>query len=169
MRPNRTRAGLAEVIAEIERLAGDVDAAERELRLARDVFLEAGATALAGLPTARLVPVLIEQDRVDEAEEMLAGPSHRFGNATSPERRRPARRRAGRGRAWPNEEAVQLADEALGAFSDSDALPARAEVLAVRAAAAGVAPQDAIALHEQKGNVAAAARLRKLVKARATR
>jgi hypothetical protein len=39
----------------------------------------------------------------------------------------------------------------------------------LRAAAAGEAPDDAIAVHEQKGNVAAAVRLRGVAGARAAR
>jgi hypothetical protein len=116
------------------------------------------------------VPVLIEQGRVDEADGMLAlalaSVRERDIAGYVAVRLAGAQVAVARGR---NEESVQLADEALGALVDSDALPVRAEVLTVRAAAAGVVPQDAIALHEQKGNVVAAARLRELVKTRATR
>jgi hypothetical protein len=62
-----------------------------------------------------------------------------------------------------------LADEALDALRGSDALSIRAEVLALRAAATGEQPDEAIAVHDQKGNVAAAARLRGVVNARAAR
>jgi hypothetical protein len=68
-----------------------------------------------------------------------------------------------------NDDARRLADEALEALRGTDALSVRAEVLAIRAAAMGEPPDEAIAVHEQKGNVAAAARLRGLVNARAAR
>ena len=165
-----TRAGLAEVKAEIERLGGDAAAAERELRLARDVFRSAGSPAVAGLSAAALVGLLVEQDRLDEAEQLLAEARASLRDEDIDghvaERLAAARLALARGR---SAEAEQLADDALDAMSSSDAVSVRANVLAVRAAARGEQPDEAIAVFEAKGNLAAAARLRDVVGARATR
>jgi class 3 adenylate cyclase len=165
-----TRAGLAEVKAEIERLGGDAAAAERELRLARDVFRSAGSPAVAGLSAAALAGLLVEQDRLDEAEQLLAEARDSLRDEDIDghvaERLAAARLALARGR---SAEAEQLADDALDAMSSSDAVSVRANVLAVRAAARGEHPGEAIAVFEAKGNLAAAARLRDVVGARATR
>jgi class 3 adenylate cyclase len=164
------RAGLAEVSADIERLAGDLNAAEDELRFAISVFHDAGSPALAALRSANLVGVLVEQKRLPEAERVLAevdaairdddidgSVAHRIATAQVA---------LARGRC---DDAQQLAEDALDALRGSDALAIRAEVLSLRAAAAGEPPDDAIAVHEQKGNVAAVARLRGVVNARVAR
>jgi tetratricopeptide (TPR) repeat protein len=165
-----TRAGLAEVKAEVERLGGDVAAAERELRLACDIFRSAGSPAVAGLSAAALVGVLVDQDRLDEAEQLLgeARASLRDEDIDGhvAERLAAARVALARGR---SAEAERLADDALDAMSSSDAVSVRAQLLAVRAAARGEQPDEAIAVYEAKGNLAAAARLRDVVGARATR
>jgi class 3 adenylate cyclase len=165
-----TRAGLAEIAAEIERLAGDLEAAERELRLGREIFTLAGSPALAGLNAAALVRILVEQERLDEAEQMLAEARASLreddidGYVTA--RLAAGTLAAARRR---SDEARRLADEALEALSGTDAVWMRAEVLAVRAAAAGEPPGEAVAVHELKGNIAAAARLRELSNARVAR
>jgi tetratricopeptide (TPR) repeat protein len=165
-----TRAGLAEVNSEIERLAGDLQAAERELRLGRSIFQEAGSDAGAGLFAASLVGVLVEQERTDEAEEVLSDAlaSIRLEDVDGyvAARLAAARLALSRGR---TDEARKLADDALSGLRGTDAITMKAEVLAVRAAAAGDPPNDAIAMYEQKGNVAAAAKLRDLARARAAR
>jgi class 3 adenylate cyclase/tetratricopeptide (TPR) repeat protein len=164
------RAGLAEVSADIERLAGDLNAAEDELRFAISVFHEAGSPALAALRSANLVGVLVEQRRLAEAERVLADVDTAIRDddidGSVAHRVATAHVALARGRL---DDARRLADDALGALRGSDALSIRAEVLALRAAAAGEQPDEAIAVHEQKGNVAAAARLRGVVNARAAR
>src|SRR5579884_3282981 len=165
-----TRAGLAEVKAEIERLGGDVAAAERELRLARDVFRAAGSPAVAGLSAAALAGLLVEQERLDEAEELLAEAraSLRDEDIDGHVAARLAASRLALARGGGSD-AERLADEALATMKSSDAVAMRAQLLAVRAAARGEHPDEAIAAFEAKGNVAAAARLRDVVGARATR
>ncbi|HEY2371201.1 MAG TPA: adenylate/guanylate cyclase domain-containing protein [Gaiellaceae bacterium] len=164
------RAGLAEVSADIERLAGDLNAAEDELRFAISVFHDAGSPALAALRSANLVGVLVEQQRLAEAERVLADVDaairHDDIDASVAHRVARAHVALARGR---NDDARRLADEALEALRGTDALSVRAEVLAIRAAAAGEQPDEAIAVHEQKGNVAAVSRLRGVVNARAAR
>ncbi|MGZ8717407.1 MAG: ATP-binding protein, partial [Gaiellaceae bacterium] len=157
------RAGLAELIATNELLAGDIEAAERELRLAMEVYAD-GAPPLAGLQAAQLVDVVLRQGRIDEAEELLA-----YARGTVEEsdvdgfvamHLAEARVATVRGR---RAEALRFVDEAIDALADTDALGLRADALAVRAAAAGDEPKEALALYELKGNVAAAAQLRNLV------
>jgi predicted ATPase len=164
------RAGLAEVSADIERLAGDLNAAEDELRFAISVFHDAGSTALAALRSANLVGVLVEQKRLAEAERVLAEADsairHDDIDGSIAHRIAKAHVALARGR---NDDAQRLADEALEALQGTDALSVRAEVLAIHAAAVGEPPNEAIAVHEQKGNVAAVARLRGVVNARAAR
>jgi class 3 adenylate cyclase/tetratricopeptide (TPR) repeat protein len=164
------RAGLAEVSADIERLAGDLNAAEDELRFAISVFRDAGSPGLAALRSANLVGVLVEQRRLAEAERVLsdvdAAIRHDDIDGSVAHRVAGAHVALARGR---NDDARRLADEALDALRGTDALSIRAEVLAIRAAAAGEQPDEAIAVHEQKGNAAAVARLRGVVNARAAR
>jgi class 3 adenylate cyclase/tetratricopeptide (TPR) repeat protein len=164
------RAGLAEVSADIERLAGDLNAAEDELRFAISVFRDAGSPALAALRSATLVGVLVEQKRLPEAELVLADVDAAIRDddidGSVAHRIATAHVALARGR---HDDARRLAEEALDALRGTDALSIRAEVLSLRAAAAGEAPDDAIAVHEQKGNVAAAVRLRGVAGARAAR
>jgi hypothetical protein len=163
------RAGLAELIASNELLAGDDTAAERELRFAIDVYAD-GAPRLAGLVAAQLVGVVLPQGRIDEAEELLAYARGRVEESDVDGfvamHLAGARVATARGR---HDEALRLVDEALDALAGTDALGLRADALAVRAAAAGEEPEDALALYELKGNVAAAARLRNLVTPRQSR
>jgi tetratricopeptide (TPR) repeat protein len=164
------RAGLAEVSADIERLAGDLNAAEDELRFAISVFHEAGSPALAALRSASLVGVLVEQQRLPEAEQALAEVDGAIRDndidGSVAHRLATAHLALAHGRF---EEVRRLTDDALDTLRGSDALAIRAEVLTVRAAATGEEPEEAIAVHEQKGNVTAAARLRGVVSARAAR
>jgi tetratricopeptide (TPR) repeat protein len=164
------RAGLAEVSADIERLAGDLDAAEDELRFAISVFHDAGSPPLAAVRSANLVGVLVEQKRVAEAERVLAevDAAIRHDDIDGAVAHRIARAHVALA-GGQNDDALELADEALEALRGTDALSVRAEVLAIRAEAAGEQPDEAIAVHEQKGNVAAVARLRGVVNARAAR
>jgi hypothetical protein len=116
------------------------------------------------------VRILVEQERLDEAEHMLAEARASL-REDDIDGYVAARLAAGmlataRGR---TDEARRLAEEALGALRGTDAVWMRAEMLAVDAAASGRPPDEAVAVHEAKGNVAAAARLRELSRARVTR
>src|SRR5687768_209404 len=57
--------------AELEVLAGDTDAAERELRDAIDVATEMGATRYVALYRTKLARVLLAQDRSEDAAAEL--------------------------------------------------------------------------------------------------
>jgi class 3 adenylate cyclase/tetratricopeptide (TPR) repeat protein len=153
------RAGLAELIATNELLAGDTVAAERELRLALELHAD-GAPPLAGLLATQLVDIVLRQGRVYEAEQLL---EYARGTVEDGDvdgyvaiRLAEARVAAVHGR---RDDAVQFVDEAIEAMADTDALGLRADTLALRAAAAGDKPVEALALYELKGNIAAAARL----------
>jgi len=61
------RAGLCEVAGPIELLAGQPEAAERELRHAFEILSGSGDTALLGSPALMLVEALLLQDQNDEA------------------------------------------------------------------------------------------------------
>jgi class 3 adenylate cyclase/tetratricopeptide (TPR) repeat protein len=154
------RAGLAEVTASVERLAGDLEAAERELRLARDVFVEAGSAPLAGLQSAALAEVALDQGRLHDAEVLLTVAQDTVHESDpgsfAAVRRAAARVAAARGE---REEALRLANEAVEALAETDALALRADALAVRAVVAGEVPTEALELYARKGNVAAAERL----------
>src|SRR5262249_13723735 len=146
------------------------NAAEDELRFAISVFHEAGSPALAALRSANLVGVLVEQKRLPEAERVLADLDAPIRDddidGSVAHRVAAAHVSLAQGRL---DAARRLADDALDALLGSDALSIRAEVLALRAAATGELPDEAIAVHEAKGNVAAAARLRGVANARAAR
>jgi hypothetical protein len=146
------RAGLTQVVGEIETLAGDLDAAERELTLGRELFSDAGATSLAGHRAASLASVLLESGRVDDAAELVE-----IAQATVDNRDlsgfvavRLAASRLATFRGKPDE-AATLADEALARLESTDII-IRADVLEARGDLI-----RAIELHEQKGNIAAAA------------
>ena len=59
-------------MAPLELRAGNPDAAERELRAALRVLEGTGERARAGHQAAMLAGVLVDQGRLDEAEEQLA-------------------------------------------------------------------------------------------------
>ncbi|HEY2073762.1 MAG TPA: adenylate/guanylate cyclase domain-containing protein [Gaiellaceae bacterium] len=145
------RAGLAEVIGAIEILAGDLEAAERELRLGRDLFADAGAAPLVGHVSALLAGVLLDRGSVAEAtglvEVALRTVDDRDLNGFVAARLAAARLAA------PGD-AESLVDEALARLEGTDTI-----VLADALAARGDV-DAALALHERKGNVAAAALVR---------
>ena len=154
------RAGLAEVIAAIEILAGDLGAAERELRLGRGLFADAGAGPLAGYMAASLARVVLESGRLDEAEELVeiarsAVDERDLGGFVDT---RLAAARLAELRGQPDE-AARLAHEAVVRLEGTDTIR-----LADALAASGRLT-EAIELHERKENVAAA----ELVMARAAR
>ena len=166
--------GLAEAHsagAELEVLAGDADAAERELRDAIDVATKMGASRYVALYRTKLARVLLSQDRdedaaaeLEQAQAVRDAPAWRIADA---------RVRARRGK---TEEAVVLARETVASMVDRDNITARAELLVDMAevlrahgdlASASAALAEAIALHEEKGNVLPAEQCRELLAATA--
>ena len=165
--------GLAEAHsagASMEMLAGDADAAERELHDAIDVATDMGASRYIALYRTQLARVLLEQGRnedaaaeLEQARDIYNGdPAWKVAEALLLARR------------GETEEAVALAREALASMADSDNITAHAEVLVdvaevLRAHGDLVGAADSLAaavvLHDEKGNVLAARRCRQLLAA----
>ena len=164
--------GLAEAHmagAEMEMLAGDAEAAERELREAIRVTTDMGALHYVSLYRTRIAHVLVAQGRDDDALAQLEqARQHIHGEAPSWKAAR-ARVLARRGQ---TEEAVTLAGEAVASMARTGDITKHAETLADLAevlrehgdlAGAGDALKEAVALHEEKGNVLPAERCRQLL------
>ena len=159
--------GLAEAHmagAQMEMLAGETDAAGRELRDAIRIATDMGASRYVALYRRLLAGVLLAQGRTEEAAAELEQARPVYGHA-APWKASQARVLARRGE---TEAAVALAREAAGSMAGSDDLTTHAETLAHLAEVlradgddegAAAALAEAIALHEQKGNVLPAARL----------
>jgi tetratricopeptide (TPR) repeat protein len=161
----------------VELLAGDAEAAERELRPALARLEEAGELANLASLAAQLAEALQAQGRAEEALEASAT-SERAASADDVHAQiawRVARAQAlaSLGR---SAQATALADEAvaLATTTDSPMLAAdalRARALALAAGDARVeseaAARRAVALYESKGNVVAAERARALTGAAA--
>jgi class 3 adenylate cyclase/tetratricopeptide (TPR) repeat protein len=154
----------------IEMLAGDPAAAERELR--RDIErLEAmGEKFLLSSVTAYLGQAVMAQGRADEAEE-ISRTCEQVALADDVEAQSIWRRVRALARAQRGErgDAVALAEAAVGIIRQTDspllqgdALIDLADVLrqADRGADAAAPLQEALDLHEAKGNVVGAARAR---------
>jgi len=163
--------GLAEAHSagcEMEQLAGDLVAAEREAREAIRVATEMGALRYVAMYRTELASVLLEQGRDAEAAAEIDEAREHGGYAplwTSVHSRVVARE----GRV---DEALQEARSAAAAMSGSDNLTAHADVLVhlaevLRAGGdpdgAAEALELAIALHEEKGNVVNAEQCRRLL------
>jgi tetratricopeptide (TPR) repeat protein len=151
--------------AELEVLARDLPAAERELRDAIVVAAGMGARHYVALYRLRLARVLLDQDRHDDASGELdeAAPLYAGTPAWKVSR---ARVLAARDRL---EEAVALAREAVAMDFEPDNLTESAlrlvdlsEVLRAAGDLAGaeVALEHAIRLNDEKGNVVAAQQCR---------
>ena len=168
--------GLAEAHmagAAMELLAGEPEAAERELREGIEVAQRMGASRYVALYRSQLAHVLVGQGRGDEASAELEQARELYGAVPiwlSAHARVLARR-------GETQEAVALARQAAEAMVANDDLTVRAdtlthlaEVLRLHGDAAGAADalSEAIALHEEKGNVVNAERCRDLLAALAT-
>jgi class 3 adenylate cyclase/tetratricopeptide (TPR) repeat protein len=164
--------GLAEAHmagAELEMLAGDTAAAERELRDAIRVAMDMGASHYVSLYRTRIAHVLVAQGRDEDAlAELEQAKQNMHGEAPSWKATR-ARVLARRGQ---TEEAVQLAREAVAALASSDDITKHAETLVDLAEVlradgdligAEAALTEAVALHEEKGNVLPAEQCRQLL------
>ena len=151
---------------------GQAAAAERELRPGFEALSRIGEKSHFSSLAVMLAQTVYEQGRYDEAEAIAAEAS----DAARPidvqcqtiSRTVRAKVLARRGEA---ERAEELAREAIGFVESSDFLPAHsealmdlAEVLRLlgRPREAGAALDEAVRLHELKGNVVSAARARRL-------
>jgi len=128
------------------------------------------ASALAGFNAARLARLAVGRDGLDAADERLGFAREHVDQADLDGlvelRLAEAHVALAHGR---RDEALQLAEEACAAVGDTESLTYRAEAAALRAAILDEEPAEAVELYERKGNVAAAARLRALVTAKAPR
>jgi ATP/maltotriose-dependent transcriptional regulator MalT len=149
--------------AEIETLAGDLPAAERELRRGCDILERMGDRGVRSTLSAYLARVLASEGRFNEADELAQFSADTAGSddLVTQVVWRSARAivLAHRGE---RESAEALAAEAAALAADTDfvdlrasALVALAEVLGANGEAAGAA-DEAAAMYAQKGNVVAA-------------
>ena len=149
--------------AEIETLAGDLPAAERELRRGCEILERMGDRGVRSTLSAYLARVLALQGRYDEADELAQFSADTAGSddLVTQVVWRSARAvvLAHRGE---HDGATALATEATALAADTDfvdlrasALVALAEVLGANGGAAGAA-DEAAAMYERKGNVVAA-------------
>jgi class 3 adenylate cyclase/tetratricopeptide (TPR) repeat protein len=152
--------GLAEAHmagAGMEMLAGDADAAERELRHAIQTATDMGASRYVALYRVRIAHVLLAQGRDEDALAELNEAEEIHGDTAAWKTAR-ARLLA---RAGKSEQAVTLAREALASTAGAGDITTHAEILVdvgevFRAhgdlAGAADALAQAVALHEEKGN-----------------
>jgi class 3 adenylate cyclase/tetratricopeptide (TPR) repeat protein len=152
-----------------EMLAGDAEAAERILRRAFETLERLGARAQLQVPGSYLAQALVMQGRYAEADALassveLLDPTGIAEIALA----RCVRARAAASRGRP-EEGERLAREGLALIDRTDFLidraDARTHLVAVLAAAgradeAGRTLEEALRLHEEKGNVVSAERVR---------
>lgn len=168
------RYGLAEACwagAQMEMLAGDLDAAEREMRASLAIHEEIGATRYAAMVRAHLAHVLLGQGRLGDAVAMVDS-AGALGAGTGPRFDvywRTARAKIAVRTEDGAAEAVRLGREAVAIVAATDRLNLHAEALVVlgdvlaasgdRAAAVG-ALDDALRLYVRKGNPLLAERTR---------
>ena len=154
----------------VEKLAGDAQAAERELRTGYAILEGMGEKGYLSTVAAELAQALYEQDRFDESDRYTRvseelGPLDDF--ATQVEwRGTRAKVLARRGEI---ESAVALVDEAVALAADTDYLNLQADArtdlaevltLAGRIGDAASRSREALELYERKGNIVSAARVR---------
>jgi tetratricopeptide (TPR) repeat protein len=154
----------------VEMLAGDPEAAERDLRRDYEALEEMGEKYLLSTVAAELAGVLADQHRDEEAErytevaeELAAG-----DDLTSQALWRSVRAEvlARRGK---DAEAQSLAREATGLLGETDSLVAQADALLALADVVALGgheeealarTREALSLYEQKGDVVSAAKAR---------
>lgn len=163
------------VVGNVERLAGDPAAAERELRAACEHYEQVGELGFLSSAAPFLVEVVLAQGRDEEALRLTE--RWRPERLTLPEdsdahthwRRVRAKVLARRGEL---DEAERVGREAVGIASATDVLELRAQALADlgevlrladRSQEATAALKEALALYEEKGNVVETGRLRGLL------
>jgi class 3 adenylate cyclase/tetratricopeptide (TPR) repeat protein len=157
---------LAQCVGSAELLAGNPDAAERELRAGWETLRTIGEVTLLSSVAAMLAEAIYAQERFEEADrftqvsEESAGPEDVYSHALWRSVRAKVLARRG-----DLPEALLLAREAVARAESSDslhlrwhALVSRAEVLGIagRAPEAEEALREAIRLAEQKGNLVGA-------------
>ena len=156
--------------AQLERLAGDWAAAERELRAALRIHEEMGTKRYSAYVRAQLARVVFEQGRETEAVELLelAEQEGKGENIRFQLQWRTARAKvlATRGETVEAERLAREAVEIVGATDNinahAEALVDLAEVLQISGqdSAAAAALDEAIPLYEEKGNLLCAERAR---------
>jgi len=159
--------------ATVEQLAGDLEAAERELRVASERFREIGDVGYLSWVDPLLARVLADRGDVSDALSLARTargamqPDHAFGQIVSRIAEGTALGAHGR-----RDEARVVALEALALAEATDAIDLQAQVLLLLAelvdeddhgATASQRRSDALALHEAKGDVVSAARVRGLL------
>ena len=154
----------------VERLGGDLDAAERELRQGRELFMRLGERSVLSTLDADLAGILCGLGRYEEAVPFVDESRELASSADSDSQRSwrcaLARILAHRGEA---QEAARLADEAVEIAKRTDSIDSTGDALVDAAEVYGLvrrpmeqaaALREALALHERKGNVMSAARVR---------
>ena len=166
-------AGIAPSMAEVELLAGDPAAAERELRPACEALERMGNWGNLAVLAPRLAEALFAQGRDEEAMR-LTELTERITNAWDAEPQIAWRRLRAKllARGGDVEGAERLARDATALAARTDYLDERAKAvadlaevlrLAGRQLESAAALEEAIGLHERKGNVLAAETLRGLL------
>jgi len=163
----------AHLPAEIDHLAGDEMAVEAAIRPGIEILRKAGETGFLSTSAVILAHALYAQGRYDEAEEYarLAEETAAPGDVASQMGWRSARAKilARQGRL---EEAEPLAQEAARIARGTDHLTLRGDVLtslaevlhlAGKTAEAVRAVEEAVEVHERKGNVVSAGRARQFL------
>ena len=156
-----------------ETVSGDLDRAERELRLGHDLLVEIGDTGARCTVDAMLADVLFRNRRYDEAAQ-LASESRAIAAADDLDAQPRWRAALAKVVSMRGEHATAeaLAREAFVLVEPIDLLLVKALVLdalgevlarAGKVEEAVVPTQQAITLHEQKGNVVSAARSREVL------
>jgi tetratricopeptide (TPR) repeat protein len=148
--------GVVSELQRVERQAGMLDSAERELRVAYARLQELGDVGYLSWVAAQLARVLAEQGQGDEALELarfcreeLQG-DHAFAQVAARLSEAIALTRSSRG-----EDARAIALEALALVERTDMLDLHGDVLLVLGEI-----EPALALYEQKGDIVSAARAR---------
>jgi tetratricopeptide (TPR) repeat protein len=152
----------------VEKLAGELAAAEAAFRSALQLYLEYGSVGYASSLAAELAGVLVEQGRDEEALQLTEFSER---NAAADDKDAQARWRGARGRVLADrelfEDAVRLAQEAAQIASATEWLSLHADSLidlavvlrlAGRSGEAVSLINQALRLYERKGNVVGAAR-----------
>jgi class 3 adenylate cyclase/predicted ATPase len=156
--------------AKVERFAGNLERAEAELRLAYEILERLGEKGTRSMFAAHLADVLVDQGRLEEAEDFLRisdGMAARDNlHSRVPLRLVRARIKGQRGNA---DDAERLVHEALSLLEGTDDLNARGDVLlnlgsvlsmAGKTAEGMSAVEESLRLFDKKGNVVTAQRAR---------
>jgi class 3 adenylate cyclase/tetratricopeptide (TPR) repeat protein len=171
-------AGYSQSSGYVERLAGDAEAAERQLRAGYGILERMGEKGYLSTVAAELAQALYEQGRFDEAEG-FTHISEELGSlddyATQVEWR--ATRAKVLARRGEHDSAVALANEAVALAAETDYLNLQADAcmdlaevvsLGGRIGEAASRSHEALELYERKGNTVSAERVRVMLEGFAT-